>query len=55
MHKVRFSQLLPLPTVTEETHEALSAIPVSTSSTDLLVNDSEKTTVMFSCKNDLVF
>ena len=33
MHKARSSQLLPLPTDTEETHEASSAV-VSTSSTD---------------------
>jgi hypothetical protein len=35
MHKARFSQLLPLPTDTEETHEALSAVPVLQSSTEL--------------------
>jgi len=35
MHKARFSQVLPLPTDTEETHEALSAVPLLTSSTDL--------------------
>jgi len=37
MHKARSSQLLPLPTYTrtEETHEALSAVQVLTSSTDL--------------------
>jgi len=34
MHKARSSQLLPLPRDTEETHEALSAVPVSTSLTD---------------------
>ena len=28
MHNTRFSQLLPLPTAIEETHEALSAVPV---------------------------
>jgi len=28
MHKTRSSQLLPLPTDVEETHEALSAVPV---------------------------
>jgi len=33
--KARSSQLLPLPTDIEETHEALSAVPVLTSSTDL--------------------
>ena len=35
MHKARSSQLLPLPTDTEETREALSAVQVLTSSTDL--------------------
>jgi len=35
MHKALFSQLLALPTVTGETHEALSAVPLLTSSTDL--------------------
>ena len=35
MHKARSSQLLPVPTYTEETHEALSAVQVSTSSTEL--------------------
>jgi len=35
MHKARFSQLLPLPADTEETHETLSAVPVLTSSTNL--------------------
>ena len=35
MHKARSSQLLPPPTDTEETHEALSAVQVSTSSTEL--------------------
>ena len=34
MHKARFSQLLPVPTDTEETHESLSAVQVLTSSTD---------------------
>jgi len=44
MLKARFSQLFPLPTVTEETHEALSSVHVPTSSKEqfLLVNDSEK-------------
>jgi hypothetical protein len=32
MHKARSSQLLPLPTDTEETHEAISAVQVQTSS-----------------------
>ena len=35
MHKARFSQLFPLPTDIEETHEALSAVQVWTSSTEL--------------------
>ena len=35
MHTARSCQLLPLPTDTEETHEALSAVPVLTSSTEL--------------------
>jgi len=34
-HKACYSQLLPLPTVIEETHEALSAVEVRTSSTEL--------------------
>jgi len=44
MHKARSSQLLPLPTDIEETHEALSAVQVQTSSKEkfLLFNDSEK-------------
>jgi len=33
MHKARSSQMLPLPTGTEETHEALSAVHVLTRST----------------------
>jgi len=32
MHKARSSQLLPLPTDTEETHEALSSVQVQTTS-----------------------
>ena len=35
MHKARFSQLLPVPTDTEETHEALSAGQVLTISIEL--------------------
>ena len=44
MHKARSSQLLPLTTDIEETHEALSAVQVQTSSKEnfLFVNDSEK-------------
>jgi hypothetical protein len=44
MHKARSSQLLPLPTDTEEAHAALSAVQVQTSSKEqfLVVNDSEK-------------
>ena len=35
MHKARSSQLLPLSTDIEETHEAVSAVQVWTSSTEL--------------------
>jgi len=35
MHKARSTQLLPLPTDIEEIHEALTAVQVSTSSTEL--------------------
>ena len=44
MHKARSSQRLPLPMDCKETHEALSAVQVLTSSKEqfLLVNDSEK-------------
>jgi len=44
MHKARSSQLIPLPTDTEETHEALSSVQMQTSSKGqfLLVNDSGK-------------
>ena len=35
MHKARSQQLLPVPTDIEETHEALSAVQVLTSSTAL--------------------
>ena len=42
MHKASFSQLLPLPTDTEETHEAPSVVPVLTVRQNLLVNDSGK-------------
>jgi hypothetical protein len=44
MHKARSSQQLALPTDIEETHEALGAVQVQTSSKEriLLVNDSEK-------------
>ena len=35
MHKARSSQLRPLPTDTEETHEPLSVVQVLTSSTEL--------------------
>ena len=53
MHKARSSQLLALPTDTEETHEALSAVEVRQI---LLVNDSgKKTVVMFTCKNNVQF
>jgi len=55
MHKARTSQLLPLPTDTEETHGGLSAVAVLTFRQNLLVNDSEKTNVKFSCKNNFKF
>ena len=57
MYKARSSQLLPLPTDVEETHEALNAVQVLTSSNEqfLLVNDSEKNIVTFSCKTNLTF
>ena len=55
MHKTSFSQLLPLPTDIEETHETLTAVPVLAVRQNLLVYDSEKTIVMFSCKNNLQF
>ena len=57
IHKARSSQLPPLPTNIEETHEALSAVQVLTSLKEqfLLVNDSEKNIVMFSCKTNLQF
>jgi len=48
MHTARSSQLLPLPTDIEETHEALSAVQVSTIGQNLLLNGLEKTIVMFS-------
>jgi len=35
MHKAHSSHLLPIPTDIEETHEALSAVQVLTSSTEL--------------------
>ena len=57
MHKARSSKLPPLPTDIQGTHEALSAVQVQTSSKEqfLLVNDSEKNIVMFSCKTNLQF
>jgi hypothetical protein len=44
MHKALFTQLLPLPTDSEETHAQLSAAQVQTGSKEqfLLVNYSEK-------------
>ena len=36
MHKTRSSKLLPLPTDTEETHDAWSAVQVLASSTELV-------------------
>jgi hypothetical protein len=56
-HKARSSQLLPLRTDIEETHEVLNALQVQTRSKEqfLLVNDSENNIVMFSCKTNLQF
>jgi hypothetical protein len=55
MHKARSSQLLPLPTDVEETHEPLSAVQVLTNSKEqfLLVNGSKKNTVTLSCQKKL--
>ena len=55
MHKERASQLLPLPTDTEESHESLSAVQLLTNSKDqfLHVNGSKKNTVTFSGKTNL--
>ena len=56
MHKARSSQLLHQPKDTEESHEALIAIQVLTVRQNLLVNDSEKKTiVILSCKRNLQF
>jgi hypothetical protein len=57
MHKVCSSQLLPLPTDIEETHEALNAVQVCTISTEqfLLLMIRKKTIVTFSCKTSLEF
>jgi hypothetical protein len=51
------SQLLPLPKNVAETHEALCAVQVLTSSKEqfLLLNDSEKNIVRFFCKTNLRF
>jgi len=42
MYKARSSQLLPLPADIEETHEALSAVQVWTSSTELNLSTTQK-------------
>ena len=56
MHTARFSQLLPLPTDIEETHEALGAVPLLTSSIELaLLLIRKKSIVIFPCKNNLQF
>jgi hypothetical protein len=56
IHKACSSQLLPLPTGIEQTHEALSAVQVQTISKEqfLLVNDSKKY-FNISCKTNLQF
>jgi hypothetical protein len=45
----------PFSTDTEETHEALRAVQVQTSSKEqfLLLNDAENNNIMFSCKTNL--
>ena len=53
MHKARSSQLLPLPTNIEETHEVLYKCEQLRQ--NLLVNDLEKIIVIFSCKSNLQF
>jgi hypothetical protein len=57
IHTARSSELLPLPTDIEETHEALNAVQVlSLKDLFLFVNDSEKKNiVMFSSKTNLQF
>ena len=57
MQKARSSQMLPLPTDIEETHEALIAVQVLTSSKEqfLFFNNSEKSIVMFSCKTNIQY
>ena len=57
MRKASSSQLLPLPTDIEETHEALSTVQYKCEQVrqNLLVNDSDRTIVMFSWKNNLEF
>jgi hypothetical protein len=50
MHKAHSSQLLLLPTNTEDTHEAVSAVQVLTTAKEqfLLANGSARDSVMFS-------
>jgi hypothetical protein len=57
IHKACSSQLLPLPTDIEETHETLSAVQVQTSSKEQisLLNDPGNNTVMFSRKMNSQF
>ena len=55
MQKARSSQLLPLPTDIEESHETLSAVQVLKVRQNLLVNDLDKTIVIDSRKNNLKF
>jgi hypothetical protein len=55
MYKERSSQLLPLQTYTEETHETLSAVQVWRSSTELACEWLAKNYLMFSCNNNLQF
>jgi len=53
MHNAGSSQLLPLPTDIEETHEALSAVLVLKVRQNLLVNVSEKNYFIVFLKNNL--
>jgi hypothetical protein len=57
IHKAHSSQLPPLPTDIEETHETLNAVQVQTSSKQqfFFFFDAEKNIVMFFCKTNLQF
>jgi len=55
IHIARSSQMLRLLTDKEKKDEALFAVQVLRSSTEFLANDSEKSILMFSCKNNSQF